>query len=158
MLQRTFTGRWRLFYRIDQRWVKNNRDPKNVVFCTAGREHDKFIYDTAAFFLDLAMVDRALFVYEISTDLREQEVPAGQKQLILRFRESILDKPILYKCTRADGVIDEPIPKSAFTDILRSNFRNAGYLYTTLIHAIRWQLGKKVDELYTEVQRSQHLT
>jgi Protein of unknown function (DUF3435) len=27
VLQRTPTGRWRLIYRIDQRWVKNNRDP-----------------------------------------------------------------------------------------------------------------------------------
>ena len=45
-----------------------------------------------------------------------------------------------------------------FTDILRSTFRNAGYLCATSIHAIRRLLGKKVDELYTEVQRSQHLT
>ena len=50
------------------------------------------------------------------------------------------------------------MPKSAFTEISRSTFRNAGCLYATSIHAIRRQLGKKVDEIYTEVQRSQHLT
>jgi hypothetical protein len=50
------------------------------------------------------------------------------------------------------------MPKSAFTDIFRSTFRNAGYLCATSIHNIRRQLGKKVDELYTEAQRSQHLT
>jgi hypothetical protein len=50
------------------------------------------------------------------------------------------------------------MPKSAFTEIFRSTFRDARYLCATSIHAIRWQLGKKVDELYTEVQRSQHLT
>jgi Protein of unknown function (DUF3435) len=49
------------------------------------------------------------------------------------------------------------MPKSVFTEILRSTFRNAGYLCTTSIHAIRRQLGKKVDELYIKVQRSQHL-
>jgi hypothetical protein len=32
--------------------MKNNRDPENIVFGTAGREHDKFIYDAAAFLLD----------------------------------------------------------------------------------------------------------
>jgi hypothetical protein len=58
VLQRTPTRRWKLIYRIDQRWVKNNRDPENIVFGTAGREHDEFIYDDAAFLLNLAMVDR----------------------------------------------------------------------------------------------------
>lgn len=57
-----------------------------------------------------------------------------------------------------EGLMDDPMPKSAFSDILRSTFRNAGYLCATSIHAIRRQLGKKVDEIYTEVQRSQHLT
>ena len=50
------------------------------------------------------------------------------------------------------------MPKSTFTNILYSTFRNAKYLYPTSIHAIRRQQGKQVDQLYTEVQRSQHLT
>ena len=158
VLQRTPVGRWRLIYRIDQRWVKNNRDPENIVFGTAGREHEQFIYDDTGLLLTMAMADRALFGYETFADLQEQEIPAGQDELVLRFKDSVLDKPILRKCTKVAGVTDEPMPKSAFTDIFRSTFRNAGFLCATSIHTIRRQLGKKVDELYTEVQRSQHLT
>lgn len=29
VLQRVNTGGWRLIYQVKQRWVKNNRDPKN---------------------------------------------------------------------------------------------------------------------------------
>lgn len=58
----------------------------------------------------------------------------------------------------AHSVTDEPMPKSAFTEIFHTTLHNAGYMCATSIHAIRRQLGKKVDELYTEVQRSQHLT
>ena len=109
VLQWTPTCRWRLIYRIDQRWVKkNNRDPENIVFGTAGREHDKFIYDDAAFLFNMAMVDRALFGYETFADLREQEIPAGQNELVLRFRASVLDKPNLRKCTKAEGVTTSP--------------------------------------------------
>lgn len=35
--------------------------------------------------------------------------------------------------------------------------RHVGYFYATPLHAIRRQLGKKADERYTEVHRSQHL-
>ncbi len=158
VLQRTAAGRWRLIYKIDQRWVKNNRDPENIVFGAAGREHDLFIYDDTSFLLTLAMHDQALFDYATFADLQEQEIPAGQNEMPLRFKDEVLDKPILRKCNKAGGVTDEPMPKSAFTDILGSTFRNAGYLCATSIHAIRRQLGKKVDQIYTEVQRSQHLT
>ena len=158
VLQSTSASRWRLIYKIDQRWVKNNRDPENIVFGTAGREHDLFIYDDSAFLLTIAMADGALFGYDTFADLQEQEIPAGENEMVLRFEESMLDKPILRKCTKAGGVTGEPMPRSAFTDILRNTFRNAGYLCTTSIHAIRRQLGKKVDEIYTEVPRSQHLT
>ncbi|KAL8653930.1 MAG: hypothetical protein Q9210_001802 [Variospora velana] len=101
----------------------------------------------------MAMADQALFGYDTFADLQEQEIPAGQDELVLRFRDSVLDKPIIRKCTKADGVTDEPMPKSAFTNIFHNAFLNAGYLCATSIHTIRRQLGKKVDELYTE-----HLT
>ncbi len=104
------------------------------------------------------MIDKALFVYETFADLQQQEMPPGDNEIILRFRTSTLNQSILRKCTKADGVTDEPMPKTAFTDIFRSSLRNAGYLCTTSIHAICRQLGKKIDELYTGVQRSQHLT
>ena len=96
--------------------------------------------------------------YETLDDLQMQEIPEGENELPLRFKESALNQPILRKCTKAKGVTDEPMPRSAFTAIFGSTLRNAGYFCATSIHAIRRQLGKKVDERYTEVQRSQHLT
>jgi hypothetical protein len=32
VLQRVDTGGWRLIYQVKQRWVKNNRDPKNIQY------------------------------------------------------------------------------------------------------------------------------
>lgn len=100
----------------------------------------------------MAIADGALFGYDTFADLQDQEIPAGENELVLRFKDSALDKPILHSCTKADGITDEPMPRSAFTGILRNTLRNAGYLCSTSIHAIRRQLGKKVDEIYTEVQ------
>jgi hypothetical protein len=158
VLQRAAQGGWKLIYNIKQRWVKNNRDPENVVFGTAGKEHDKFIYNDAAFLLSMAIADGALFGYETLDDVQRQEIPAGENELILRFKKSALKKPILRQCTKAHGLTEEPMSRSAFTDILRCTLGNAGYFCSTSIHAIRRQLGKKVDERYTPVQRSQHLT
>lgn len=46
-------------------------------------------------------------------------------------------------------------PTRALTPLTHSSPRQ--YLCTTSTHAIRQQLGKKVDERYTGVQRSRHL-
>lgn len=105
--------------------MKNNRDPENIVFGTACREHDRFIHDDSAFLLTMAMADKALFGYETFVDLQEQEIPPGENELVLRFKKSMLDKPILRKCTKVSGVTDESMPRSAFSDILRNAFRNA---------------------------------
>ncbi|KAI4140001.1 MAG: hypothetical protein LQ341_003997 [Variospora aurantia] len=147
VLHSTPVGRWRLIYKIDQRWVKNNRDPENIVLGIAGREHERFIYDMG-FLLIMVMADQALFGYDTFADSQEQEIPAGQDELVLPLRDSVLDKPIFRKCTKADGVTDEPMPKSAITYIFHNAFLNAGYLCAISIHTIRRQLGKKVDELY----------
>jgi len=80
VLQRTSTERWRLIYKIDQRWVKNNRDPENIVFDTAGREHDLFIYDDTGFLLIMAMQDRALFGYDTFADFAGATDPCGTER------------------------------------------------------------------------------
>jgi Protein of unknown function (DUF3435) len=156
MLQRVPGGGWRAIYNISQRWVKNNRDPKSVVFNSAGREHVKFIYNDAAFLLVIAIADSALFGYETLNGLRKQEIPVGENELPLRFKESALNQPILRKCTKVKGVMDEPMPRFAFIAIFR--LRTAGYLCRASLHAIHSNLGKEVDHRYTEVKRSQHLT
>lgn len=32
VLIRILSGGWKVIYRVDQRWVKNNRDPENTVY------------------------------------------------------------------------------------------------------------------------------
>jgi hypothetical protein len=93
----------------------------------------------------MALADGALFSVKSVDDLQKNEIPPRENELILRYNESSLKKPILRKCTKAGGVTDEPISKSAFLGIWRSNTSNAGYFYTPTIHAIRRGLGKKVD-------------
>lgn len=100
----------------------------------------------------------ALFGFDTLADLQTQEIPAGDNQVVLRWRESALDKPILRKYTKAGGLSEEPMPEKAFREIFQSTLRNAGYHCSASVHSIRRQLGKQVDELYTEVQRSQQLT
>jgi hypothetical protein len=78
-------------------------------------------------------------------DLLEMEIPAGQDEVDLMFKDSVLDLPILRKCTTGKGTIEEPMPKHAFTQILRAMLRKAGYFAGVTIHAIRRFLGKKVD-------------
>ena len=32
VIKRIPSGGWKVIYRVDQRWVKNNRDPENIVY------------------------------------------------------------------------------------------------------------------------------
>ena len=73
------------------------------------------------------------------------EIPLGETELILKFKDDALDRPILKKCTKAKGVTDEPMPEAAFLDIHESHMKNTGHLDGDSIHGIRRGLGKKVD-------------
>lgn len=114
-------------------------------FGAVGKDHGKLIYNDAAFLLVLAIADDALFGYKSLDDVQRQEIPAGEDQLVLSYKEAALDRPILRKCTKAEGVTEEPMPKATFLAIYEKTMKNAGYLCGTSIHAIRRQLGKKVD-------------
>jgi hypothetical protein len=93
----------------------------------------------------MAIADKALLHIESLKDLLEMEIPAGQNEIDLIFKESVLDLPILRKCTKGKGTTEEPMPKYAFTRMLRAVLRKAGYFAGATIHAIRRFLGKKVD-------------
>jgi hypothetical protein len=47
----------------------------------------------------MAIADGALFGYKTLDNLKMQEIPAGENEVPLRFKESALDRPILRKCT-----------------------------------------------------------
>ena len=93
----------------------------------------------------MAIADNALYGYESLADVQKQRIPEGDNELILRFKDSVLEQPILCQCTKKDGVTNQPIARNAFTDIFRKILLSAGYLCSTLIHAIQWQLGKRID-------------
>ena len=78
-------------------------------------------------------------------DIRKQEIPPGENELILRYNDAAVERSVLRKCTKAEGVTDEPIPKSEFLTIYESTMKIAGYLCGTFIHTMRRELGKKVD-------------
>jgi hypothetical protein len=69
VLQRVPNDGYRLKYNIMQRWVKNNRDPENIVFGSTGREYKKSISNDAAFLLVMGIGDSALFGFETLDDL-----------------------------------------------------------------------------------------
>jgi hypothetical protein len=83
------------------------------------------------FFLAMAIADDALFGIHFSTIFGSRRFLWGENELILRYNESVLDQPILRKCTKADGVTDERIPKSAFLAIYEKTLKNAGYFCGT---------------------------
>jgi hypothetical protein len=114
-------------------------------FGAAAKEHRRFFYNDAGFLLASAIADNALFGYESLEDVRKQEIPESDDELVLRFKDSALERTILRQCTKTGGVTDEHMPKIAFTNILKSTLTNAGHICGPSIHAIRRQLGKGVD-------------
>lgn len=77
---------------------------------------------------------------------------------ILEFKKEVLDKLILRQCIMPDGVAEEPMPRSAFGEILRATALGSGCASNVTVHGIRWGLGSKVSKIYPEAERSQHLT
>jgi hypothetical protein len=71
-------------------------------------------------------------------------MPPGDDELPLCWNISALDRQILRKCTRPNGVTYEPVSQAAFVGIFRKSLLNSGYLTATSIHAIRRQI-RKVD-------------
>ena len=116
-----------------------------IRFGAAAKDHHRLFYNDAGFLLAMAIADGALFGYESLAEVQEQRIPDGDDELILRFKDSALGKPILRKCTKKDGVTDQPMARDAFTEIFRKMLLSAGYFCGTSIHAIRRQLGKRVD-------------
>ena len=75
----------------------------------------------------MAVADSALFGIESLDDLQKLEIPPGEEELILGFKESALDRPILRKCTKEKGTTEEKMPKKAFLRIFAAMMKKAGY-------------------------------
>ncbi|KAL9637832.1 MAG: hypothetical protein Q9164_001951 [Protoblastenia rupestris] len=109
------------------------------------------------YLLTIALADGALYGIESIEDLWDRDIPDGDDALPLRWKDDVLELPVVRNATKAHGVTNIPLPKLTFERILKSVLNLPGYFGTATIHAIRRALGKKVDERYTEVQSSQHI-
>ena len=68
----------------------------------------------------MTIADNVLVGIRSVADLQKLEIPAGQDELPLIYAEGAEEKFILRKCSKAGGVTDEPMPKSAFVKIHKS--------------------------------------
>jgi hypothetical protein len=93
----------------------------------------------------MAIADNVLVGIRSEADLQELEILPGENELPLLYTTGAEKKVILRKCSKAGGVTDEPMPKSAFSNIHKNGLTNAGYPCGPSVHSIRRGLGKKVD-------------
>jgi hypothetical protein len=87
---------------------------------TAAKEHPKLLYNSTAYFFAIAIADSALFDIESLEDLQAFEIPIGEDELILSFKESALERPILRLCTKEKGIIEKKLSENAFFQIFRA--------------------------------------
>ena len=146
--------KWRLIYRLDQQRVKSNRDPENSVFSAACKEHKNPVFSCAGFLLSMAVADGALKWLETIADVRSLRIPRDKDVLEIQWKSQAMYQPIFRKCTQKDGVTNEPMPHQHFVRIFRQCLLTAGYNCSASVHAIRRGLGERVDQKYTDVQRS----
>ncbi|EWG46573.1 hypothetical protein FVEG_15996 [Fusarium verticillioides 7600] len=148
------------FYKLAQRHTKNNHDPELRTFGNACSQHRVLRYDSVSIILMLAVVDGALDLEDLYRMIKN----GGEGPV--EWNERCRDMPICREVDR-QGNIDETKPMSPdmFVNMFRMFQMQAGYtavpgtyFNSGSIHMIRRALGKQLDERYTEVERSQHLT
>jgi hypothetical protein len=59
-------------------------------FGAATKDHERLFYNDAGFLLAMAIADNALFGYESLGGCTAQEIPSGEDELVLRFKDSAL--------------------------------------------------------------------
>ncbi|XEV05763.1 hypothetical protein FSHL1_011050 [Fusarium sambucinum] len=148
------------FYKLAQRHVKNNKDPDLRAFGNTCRQHPVLRYDSVSIILMLAVVDGALN----REDLTRMMENGGEGHV--EWSKQCRDLPICRSVDQQGEVHDtKPMNQDSFIEMFKTFLMQAGYIsipgYLFLpgsIHMIRRELGKQLDGLYTEVERSQHLT
>ena len=93
----------------------------------------------------MAIGDGALHGISSLEDLWDMSIPDGDEALPLRWKDEVLQLPIVRNATMAHGVTDAPLPEATFNRILKSVLNFSGYFGTATVHAIRRALGKKLD-------------
>ncbi|KAL4958731.1 uncharacterized protein BDV14DRAFT_186161 [Aspergillus stella-maris] len=150
-------GEIELFFRLSEKWVKNNDNPKNTVFRLAMREHRKLRFNPVAFLLVMAFQDGA-FLHVDSMESLKRWNPDHNDPVPLLWKPSVAEEPVLRTVTRAGGVSKRPWTRESFCKIFRAVVTNAGYPEIITIHTLRRGLANMLDKVATEAERSQVLT
>ena len=74
----------------------------------------------------MAVADNVLFGIESLDELQQLEIPPGEDELMLNFKESALNRPILSRCTKQKGTAEGIMPKNAFLRIFPSHHEKGG--------------------------------
>ncbi|KAL2782402.1 hypothetical protein BJX66DRAFT_199881 [Aspergillus keveii] len=157
ILFRATNAPWRIGWRVDQTWVKNNRNAEYRLFGIPIWDQDTPIFAGALPLLALALTDNALYGYKSADEVWQQRIPPGEKELALKWNEEAENRCIVRGIT-ATKVSEASMTKAKFHDDFRRVMNNADYFKTATIHALRRALGAVVDEKYTRAQVAQVLT
>lgn len=111
-------------------------------------EHPRFFYNEIAFLLALAFADNALVGIRSLVELWDLEFPPFTNKIPLLWTNCAMQKAIL-RTVGPNGVTDEPMSRAAFTRILSTTVKNAGYSCSVTVHAIRRNLGHEIDSNVT---------
>ncbi|KAJ5475343.1 hypothetical protein N7539_008409 [Penicillium diatomitis] len=136
------TAPWKLEWKVNQVWLKNNRDPNYTVLGIGIRDTKKPQFAAGYILLALALEHGALFGVSNVEDLAQYDLSNGP--IPLRWKDEYLEKPVLRNVT-ADGPQDVPLAKDVFCECLRVIFTAAGYSKRPKVHDIRKFLGKKIE-------------
>ncbi|KAE8380696.1 hypothetical protein BDV26DRAFT_302608 [Aspergillus bertholletiae] len=144
VLFRAVNAPWRIGWRLDQQFVKNNKDPENIMFGTVIWDCDEPIYSGALYLLALALADNTLYGFIFSEKVFKQRIPEGQDEVVLRWNEDAKNRCIVRKVTVA-GISEDPLTKEIYTVDFRKIFANAS-------------LGAAVEGKYSSAHVAQILT
>lgn len=133
VLRRTDAGKPYFIYQLDQRYYKNNPDPKNKTQGNAETDYPVLLLDSVSLILTLAIADNALSLKDLTAILR------GKGEGPVDWNEHTLDIPICRHIHR-NGDIDpnESIHKDRLRQILSQLLEKEAYIgVAPRIHSIR---------------------
>ncbi|KAJ5291551.1 hypothetical protein N7478_000802 [Penicillium angulare] len=147
------TAPWKVEWKVNQKWLKGNRNPDYAVFGIGIRDTKKPQFASGYLLLALALQHGALFGIKSVEDLAKYDLSSG-KPIELRWRDEYLEKPVLRNVT-AVGPQDVPLHKERFCELLRGIVTTAGYSKSITVHRIRKYLGSVIEGRYGSALVSQ---
>ncbi|KAJ5652065.1 hypothetical protein N7507_009491, partial [Penicillium longicatenatum] len=139
------TAPWEVGWRVNQQWLKNNRDPDYTIFGIGIRDSNRPQFASGDLLLGLALAHGALFDIKNKEDLASFDLSYGENPLC--WKEDYKKKPIFRNVT-ATGAQDSPLTSNVFTSYLHHIFNAAGYREHPTIHCLRRNLAREVEKHY----------